>query len=87
MSERNVEDGGRVPRCLPVVQKGIRTAADCTNLMSALMSDLADGRVTPQVGNAINSAVGKLLKGLRNDDDYADLTSHLRSLLGVPDAQ
>ncbi len=30
--------------------------------MSSLMSDLIDGRVTPQVGNATCNAGGKLLK-------------------------
>lgn len=30
--------------------------------MSALMSDLVEGRVTPQVGNATCNAGGKLLK-------------------------
>lgn len=30
--------------------------------MSALMSDIIDGRVTPQVGNAVVNAGGKLLK-------------------------
>lgn len=30
--------------------------------MSALMSDLIDGRVTPNVGNATCNAGGKLLK-------------------------
>ena len=30
--------------------------------MSALMSDLIDGRVTPQMGNASCNAGGKLLK-------------------------
>ena len=30
--------------------------------MSALMSDLVEGKVTPQVGNAVCNAGGKLLK-------------------------
>ena len=30
--------------------------------MSALMSDLIEGRVTPQIGNATCNAGGKLLK-------------------------
>lgn len=30
--------------------------------MSALIADLTDGRITPQVGNAICNASGKLLK-------------------------
>lgn len=31
-------------------------------MMSALMSDLIAGRITPQVGNAVCNAGGKLLK-------------------------
>lgn len=31
-------------------------------MMSALMSDLVDGRVAPQVGNATCNAGGKLLR-------------------------
>lgn len=45
-------------------------------MMSALMSDLIEGKVTPQVGNATVNAGGKLLKvvemqmkyGTRNPD-------------------
>jgi len=82
MSEQNESSGG-VSRCLAVVQKGLRTAADCVELLNALTADLTHGCLTPEVGNAISDAVGKLLKGLRNDDDYADLTSRLRALLDV----
>lgn len=45
-----------------IAQGGIRTGADFAGLMSALMSDLIDGRVTPGVGNATCNAGGKLLK-------------------------
>lgn len=50
------------PRSLPIAAKGIKTARDFANMMSALMSDLIDGRVTPSVGNATCNAGGKLLK-------------------------
>ena len=52
----------QIPRCLEVSKKGIRTGADFANMMSALMSDLVEGRVTPNVGNATCNAGGKLLK-------------------------
>ena len=50
------------PRSLAVAQRGIQTGRDFANFMSALMSDLIDGRVTPAVGNAACNAGGKLLK-------------------------
>lgn len=50
------------PRSARVAAKGIRTGHDFANLMSALMSDLIDGRVAPNIGNATCNAGGKLLK-------------------------
>ena len=55
-----VED--KSPRSLMLAHRGIKTASDFANMMSALMSDLIDGRVTPNVGNATCNAGGKLLK-------------------------
>jgi hypothetical protein len=52
----------RLPRSLAVSQKGIKTGGDFAKLMSALMSDLIEGRVTPSIGNATCNAGGKLLK-------------------------
>jgi hypothetical protein len=40
----------------------VKTGHDFANLMSALMSDLIEGRVTPNIGNATCNAGGKLLK-------------------------
>ena len=50
------------PRSAKVAAKGIKTSHDFANLMSALMSDLIDGRVAPTIGNATCNAGGKLLK-------------------------
>lgn len=50
------------PRSLSVAKKGIRTGNDFAELMSSLMSDIIEGRVTPSVGNATCNAGGKLLK-------------------------
>ena len=50
------------PRSLKVAEKGVKTGHDFANLMSALMSDIIEGRVTPSVGNATCNAGGKLLK-------------------------
>ena len=50
------------PRSAAVAAKGIRTGHDFANLMSALMSDLIEVRVAPNIGNATCNAGGKLLK-------------------------
>lgn len=49
-------------KTLQFSQNGIKTSVDFANLMSALMTDLLTGRVSPQVGNAVCNAGGKLLK-------------------------
>jgi hypothetical protein len=50
------------PRSLAIAQSGVKTGADFANLMSALMSDIIAGRVSPIVGNATCKAGDKLLK-------------------------
>ena len=50
------------PKCLRIAAKGITTGSDFASMMSALMSDLIEGKVTPNVGNAAVNAGGKLLK-------------------------
>lgn len=52
----------RKPRSLTIAEAGVNTGKDFAQLMSALMSDLIAGRVTPSVGNAAVNAGGKLLK-------------------------
>lgn len=47
---------------MSIAANGIKTGHDFANLMSALMSDLIEGRVTPSIGNATCNAGGKLLK-------------------------
>lgn len=50
------------PRSLFYAEKGVKTSRDFANLMSAVMSDLIEGRMSPAVGNATCNAGGKLLK-------------------------
>jgi len=52
----------REPRSLAIAEGGIETGNDFAKCMSALMSDIIACRVTPQVGNAVCNAGGKLLK-------------------------
>jgi hypothetical protein len=47
---------------LTISEKGLITGHDFAAFMSALMSDLVGGRVSPMVGNAACNAGGKLLK-------------------------
>lgn len=50
------------PRSLAIAQRGIRTGSEFAGMMSALMSDVIEGAITPQVANATVNAGGKLLK-------------------------
>lgn len=50
------------PLSLAFSKRGVHTGKDFAGLMSALMSDLIEGRITPGVGNAVCNAGGKMLK-------------------------
>lgn len=58
------------PRALAIGERGIETSRDFANMMSALMSDLIEGRVKPGVANSICNAGGKLLKMLELQQKY-----------------
>jgi hypothetical protein len=62
IEKRTTNRSGKQPRSIRVADGGVETGREFAQLMSALMSDLIDGRVTPQVGNATCNAGGKLLK-------------------------
>lgn len=61
-AKANSDDAQKTARCLGLARKGIRTGSQYAELMSALMSDLIEGAITPQIGNAVCNAGGKLLK-------------------------
>ena len=50
------------PRSLVIFERGVKTGQDFAAGMSALMSDVIEGTVTPQIANAVCNAGGKLLK-------------------------
>ena len=50
------------PTCLAIATRGVKTGSQFAALMSATISDLISGAITPQVGNAVCNAGGKLLK-------------------------
>jgi hypothetical protein len=49
-------------KSLTYSERGVKTSADFANMMSALMTDIITGKISPQVGNAVCNAGGKLLK-------------------------
>lgn len=49
-------------RSIDIAAKGVSTGNQFAKLMSALMSDLIEGKITPSVANAAVNAGGKLLK-------------------------
>ena len=61
-TNRGTSVSTKQPRSLSVAENGINTSHDMAKLMSSLMCDLIDGRITPSVGNATCNAGGKLLK-------------------------
>ena len=67
MAERTTD----APKSLRFARDGIRTGEDFANTMSALMSDLIEGSITPEVGNAVCNAGGKLLKMVEMQYKYA----------------
>lgn len=57
-------------KSIAIASAGVKTASDFANLMSALMSDLIEGRLTPAIGNATCNAAGKLLKIVEMNQRY-----------------
>jgi hypothetical protein len=49
----------------------VTTARDFSNLMSALMSDIIEGNVSPEIANAVCNAGGKMLIVVRMEHKYA----------------
>ena len=69
--ETGEEETAKAPaRSLEIARRGIYTAQDFCNVMSALMVDLLEGRVTDRVGNATVNAGGKMLKAAELQQKY-----------------
>jgi hypothetical protein len=66
-------------RSLSLALKGIRTVDDFNDVMSALMTDMLSGDVTPDIGNAVVNAGGKLLKAAMLREKYGTRTQGGRS--------
>lgn len=50
------------PRSVAIAAAGVATGEDFARLMSALMSDVIEGRVSAETANSACNAGGKLLK-------------------------
>lgn len=57
-------------KSLKYAKRNIKTGTDFACFMSALMSDLIEGKVTPQIANASCNAGGKLLKVVEMQHRY-----------------
>ena len=60
----------RPPRSLVIFEQGIETGRQFASGMSALMTDLISGDITPQIANAVCNAGGKLLKVVELEQRY-----------------
>ena len=90
VTERKKTTGnGTDPKSLEVSERGISTGAHFAGLMSALMSDIIAGRVTPAVGNAACNAGGKLLKVVEMQYKFGTQNGNQgnRVLMLTPDTQ
>lgn len=62
------------PKSIAIAAGGITTGSQFARLMSALMTDLLEGQVTPGVANATVNAGGKLLKVVEMQMKYGTST-------------
>lgn len=61
----------------------MKTGKDFANLMSALMTDVLDGTVTPDIANAACNAGGKLLKIVEMEFKYRGVKAEERGTLAL----
>ncbi len=62
-----------MPRSVSIARQGITNSHQFANVMSALMSDLLEGKITPGVGNAACNAGSKLLKVVEMQARYGQV--------------
>lgn len=60
------------PRCQRIADAGIQTGRDFALLMSALIGDIASGRINNGSANAICNAGGKLLRIVELQNRYGN---------------
>jgi hypothetical protein len=69
------------PRSVGLASEGVHTGTQFAKLMSALMSDIIEEKVTPAVANAACNAGGKLLKVVEMQLKYGTKTKGKRQTL------
>lgn len=69
-------------RSAAIAEQGISTGQQFASLMSALMTDLVTGAVTPEIGNATCNAGGKLLKIVEMQHKYGKGSGGTLKLVG-----
>lgn len=67
---RMESSGGNTSRSAAITRRGINTGADLVAVFSALIGDVIEGRITPNVANAACNVSGKLLKTVELQHKY-----------------
>jgi len=70
-SKENSAIGQTLPKSVSIAERGIKSSGDFRDFMSAIMSDVISGRLTPSMTNAACNAGGKLLKMVDLEYKYA----------------
>lgn len=84
-SKTIAETGKRVPKSqsnsAPIAEEGVKDSSDFSKLMSALMGDVLNGRISTDVANATCNAGGKMLKCIEMQYKYGSRTKKAAKLL------
>ncbi len=59
-------------KALRVTSQGVDTARKYATAMSYLMDDLLSGKVTPDIGNAVCNAGGKMMRAVEMQHKYGE---------------
>jgi hypothetical protein len=81
-----IKKNAKKSRTAPIAERGITDSRQFAELMSALMSDLISGAITPDIGNATCNAGGKLLKVMELQHKYGSTQSDGTKVLNLVSA-
>ena len=73
-------DTPKSARTAALARRGVRTSRDFATMMSGLMSDVIEGKVSPQISNAACNAGGKLLKVVEMQYRYGGAKNRHKTL-------
>ena len=77
-ANRSTESKGKsggMPKCVVIADAGVTTGGKFASMMSALIGDIATGRIDTRSANAMCNAGGKLLKVVELQHRYGTPTS------------